>query len=569
MSTSGEQASTKAREFAEKKKAALQRANDMRRQREQDSALVSMTGSAAAAAPRSSFDVMTSFPGEKSVSAFRFEDKSSSSGTTVIIQELRHPVSKAPIAERIVIKENFAENRRQPAAAGSHQVPRLKSYNNPSLRDHAEGRELPPVGGRHRSLADGRATGEAKDLRDYSSNGGEAPASSSGGSSYLRPPIDPAGALIDLSDRPLVCCSLNHDGSEAVFGGADHALYAVDIGAGARSAGAGSGTSRYGAGTSSSSSSGYRVKKMYNKTCGHKDWVSSVAHLPWGAVVSAGMDQQLLLWNSSKTQAAPLMHHSSSISKVVAPAADHPLAGSAFSCGYDKTIAIWSCSSSAARAPRGGQGPSLVISGEHRSPVVELLCVGGAPLLMSGGRDGAVIINECSASGAAKLGAFIGHKGTVTCLNATHASSLLSGGIDGYITAYDIRSGSKRSSVVSAGLSLTCMARPVGDTPYVFSGSADGCVRLLDSRKGYEAVSQLSGCCRNGAYVLCAVGGTGVLAGDGAGGVIAMDLGASAGAIYGLGASASGAVRTLHSASSKSLLIAGCEDGKAIVYAYS
>ena len=46
--------------------------------------------------------------------------------------------------------------------------------------------------------------------------------------SYRRGPADPRGALVDCSDRPLLCMSVSDDGRDVVVGSADHAAYGVD-----------------------------------------------------------------------------------------------------------------------------------------------------------------------------------------------------------------------------------------------------------------------------------------------------------------------------------------------------
>jgi hypothetical protein len=77
---------------------------------------------------------------------------------------------------------------------------------------------------------------------------------------YLLAPVDPAGRVVDCSDRMLICASSNMR-NEVVVGGADHALYSVNV-ADARS----------------------KHVTMYGKTMGHTDWVSTVTHLANGKV---------------------------------------------------------------------------------------------------------------------------------------------------------------------------------------------------------------------------------------------------------------------------------------------
>jgi hypothetical protein len=67
---------------------------------------------------------------------------------------------------------------------------------------------------------------------------------------FFNPPRDPSGQEVDLSDRPILCSSTDSR-MEVVFGGADHALYSVNI-------------------------SNKKVIKMYSKKYGHTDWVTAV-----------------------------------------------------------------------------------------------------------------------------------------------------------------------------------------------------------------------------------------------------------------------------------------------------
>jgi WD40 repeat protein len=135
--------------------------------------------------------------------------------------------------------------------------------------------------------------------------------SKSGG--FLNPPKDPSGQEVDLSDRPILCSSTAQ--MEVVFGGADHALYSVNI-------------------------NSKKVTKMYSKKCGHTDWVTAVAHLKDNRVISAGMDGKLCLWNANdRSRCVDLVGgHTKSISKVVSSSSSNI----ALSCGYDTNVVLWS-----------------------------------------------------------------------------------------------------------------------------------------------------------------------------------------------------------------------------------
>ena len=79
---------------------------------------------------------------------------------------------------------------------------------------------------------------------------------------------------------------------ECIFGGSDHALYAVSVGIDNSSGGGGM---RGGMTTKK------RTITMYSKRYGHTDWVTSVAHLTDGRVLSAAMDAKICLWDANRT----------------------------------------------------------------------------------------------------------------------------------------------------------------------------------------------------------------------------------------------------------------------------
>ena len=93
-------------------------------------------------------------------------------------------------------------------------------------------------------------------------------------SGWSRGPDDPAGRMARPSERPLLCMSVF--GDLAVVGSADHGLWEMDL------------------------RGSLRVRRsLYTKTCGHTEWVTCVAHLPDGRVLSGGMDSKLCLWSAA------------------------------------------------------------------------------------------------------------------------------------------------------------------------------------------------------------------------------------------------------------------------------
>ena len=104
----------------------------------------------------------------------------------------------------------------------------------------------------------------------------------------LSPPLDEAGTLLRISERPLVCSASL--GERVVLGGTDHALYEVQVRGG-------SGNARS---SSTSTSTPTITRRLYNRTQGHTEWVTDVAYLDDGRVVSAAMDGKLCLWDAGR-----------------------------------------------------------------------------------------------------------------------------------------------------------------------------------------------------------------------------------------------------------------------------
>ena len=155
-------------------------------------------------------------------------------------------------------------------------------------------------------------------------------------------------ACVDISDRPSLCMDVR-DGF-AVVGSSDHALYEVDL-------------------------KKKRVcRKLYSKQYGHGEWVSAVAYLGDGRVISAGLDSKLCLWSAQGVRCADMRGHVGSISAVAVDSGSRI----ALSAGYDKTIRCWDVQ----RVPK----EMWAIKG-HRSPVMELRW-GENGLVASGDRAG-------------------------------------------------------------------------------------------------------------------------------------------------------------------------------------
>lgn len=244
-----------------------------------------------------------------------------------------------------------------------------------------------------------------------------------------RGPVDPAGRQYDLSDRPLLCSSSNMR-NEVVIGGSDHALYAIDVSDPRKS-----------------------PITMYTKTAGHTDWVTSVAHLADGHVLSAAMDGKLCLWSAHNRRTCVDLHRSSThpISKVVADVRYN----TALSLCYDGGIEIWkfpdhqstdTSSSSSALSRRSNASasrpssqvisPMRSLSGIHTQPVLE--CAYHQDTLATGDKAGSLVIWDLERGDA--LTRFRAHPSPISAIIYEEDSrSIISAGTDGYVKVWDPR----------------------------------------------------------------------------------------------------------------------------------
>lgn len=245
-------------------------------------------------------------------------------------------------------------------------------------------------------------------------------------------PIDPAGRCIDLSDRPLFCASSNLR-NEVVIGGSDHALYAIDV-----------------------SDPRKRPVTMYTKTSGHTDWVTTVAHLPSGQVLSGAMDGKLCLWSAHHRQSCVEIDRESThpISKVVTDLRYD----TAVACSYDGNIEIYSFSGQEASSavvrrhvsngtsrslnagPNSSSGPRIapksILQG-HTQPVLEASY--HQNILATGDKGGALMLWDMTEGRA--LHRFRAHPGAVTNIHCCESGNVvITAAVDGFVKIWDPRS---------------------------------------------------------------------------------------------------------------------------------
>lgn len=281
-------------------------------------------------------------------------------------------------------------------------------------------------------------------------------------------PLDNAGRVGNVSDRPLLCMSVHEN--FAVVGSADHGLIEVEL-----------------TGSGKRDGKPLRTRRtLYTKQYGHAEWVADVTHLPDGRILSAGVDSKCCLWNANGApKCIDLLGHTGSVSKVLA-SADGSLA---LSASYDKTVRLWSTSS----------GKELIKLRAHRAPVMHLAW--GAGGLASADRDGSVVAWDVQTGDATHLGAHGGHctalaaaggdGGSVGAASPSGAGpGLLSGGQDGVVRLWDVRQARSacETQVHTGAVNDIVAHRLPSSQALVVTSGADKRVLALDPRMSLQAV---------------------------------------------------------------------------------
>ena len=176
---------------------------------------------------------------------------------------------------------------------------------------------------------------------------------------------------------------------------------------------------------------GRLTRQLHSKRFGHSDWVTSVAMLPDGRVLSGGQDSKLCLWNSSGVACKDLNGHSSAVSAIAVGDNDH-----AMSASYDTTVRCWNVSAKGADS-----GMECVCLRGHTAPVLDVTW-GPGGVALSGDRAGVGILWDVATGEI--IHELPGHGGHVT---------------------------------------VVCGAMPPGDqTPVFLTGAQDGVLRVWDAR---------------------------------------------------------------------------------------
>eukprot|EP00658_Telonema_sp_P-2_P033631 TRINITY_DN24643_c0_g1_i1.p1 TRINITY_DN24643_c0_g1~~TRINITY_DN24643_c0_g1_i1.p1 ORF type:complete len:305 (+),score=38.84 TRINITY_DN24643_c0_g1_i1:146-1060(+) len=298
-------------------------------------------------------------------------------------------------------------------------------------------------------------------------------------------------------------------------------------------------------------------RKLYGKTCGHSEWVTTVAFLKDGRILSGGMDSKLCLWHATALRCTDLLGHTGSISQVATN--EH---GVAISAGYDRTLRVWDCG-------MGGGSEVGTMTG-HNQPVTMFDWTG--PMLMSGDRRGTVKVwdvetNKCAATHATKHGQ-IGSLGNLLIPQQNDHLSFV-GDQGGVVSIFDFRtSGSNPifaetlhpGGVVS---SLKGMNTVDGDDigGLIVTCGADRQIHVLEPRMNFSPLHTFKEH-KDFIYSMETFGGRFILSGGGNGWLLVHDI-VTGKCCYGLGANAA-AVRNIFATNSH--LVCAGDDGKATVY---
>jgi WD40 repeat protein len=403
---------------------------------------------------------------------------------------------------------------------------------------------------------------------------------------WRRGPLDPAGRLVDLSDRPTMCVAIDPIHMEAVCGSSDHAVYGVSLVRGDKS------------------------RVLYGGKYGHSEWVTGVCYLGDGSgrVVSSGMDGKACVWAAKKAgkqfSCSDLIGHFGSVTTVASPgggtAACGPQSsrwgGHVVSAGYDKTIKLWD-------AANGG---CIFSAKSHGAPILSLSLQagrGGELWAASGDRDGVAAVWRMH-DGELE-GMLRGHRGHLTSCawlpaDAARGSGaggegdddgggasaggsvggsdlVITGAQDGHVRIWDVRSKAcvanipaHASSGGSGAVGDIAVARvapgesavsgAIGSETVVVTAGADKRICILDPRAGFEVRSVLTDH-RDFIYSMT-VAGSLCFSGGGDGLLFVHDL-SSAKPLWAVGAGMA-AIRGIGVAGRH--LFASGDDGKAIVY---
>lgn len=330
-----------------------------------------------------------------------------------------------------------------------------------------------------------------------------------------------SGRVVDVSDRNILCMAIS--GEKAVLGSADHGVKELDI------------------------RSGRQCRNLYSKRCGHSEWVSSVAYVPDGRIISGAQDSKLCVWNATGVNCVDLNGHVGSISRVRVDGQGKL----AISSSYDKSLCVWNLRSNRSVACCTG----------HNAPVMDFVWIEN--IVASGDRNG--VVKLWDSDHAQCNGTLKGHSGHITAMLAIDegAPSIITGAQDGQVRVWDLRlkrnAASQQCHTGGAVNDIGVTTRTHG--ALIVSTGADGKIAILEPRANYKPLHELPNMTDDFLYSLLVLESV-AFVGDGRGKVTCIDL--QAGQVsYGLDAG-DNAIRCLGTTSA-SLVCAG-DDGNVVIF---
>lgn len=345
---------------------------------------------------------------------------------------------------------------------------------------------------------------------------------------WMAGPLDPAGVMLDLSDRNLLCLDVKNN--LAVAGSADHGLVLCDI------------------------EKHKKVRSLYTKTAGHTEWVTTCKFTPDGRVLSGGMDSKLCLWAANAPRCDDLLGHTGSISDVVVNEHNY-----AISAAYDRTLRVWDLT---------GKRCSGVLSA-HSQPVMQV-CWKHATLV-SGDRRGAIHCWDPSCGRSVTELATKG--GQIGALNLFADSSAASGLVcagdqSGTLTVWDFaRCGATpifQKQVHPGGVLCEIQqSSPNTANGLLVTAGADRQIHVLEPRRNMQPVVSF-GDHKDFIYSMVCAGDSLVLSGGGNGWLLVHDIKAEK-CLFGIGASTA-AVRAIGFTANK--LVCAGDDGKLATFTF-
>lgn len=444
---------------------------------------------------------------------------------------------------------------------------------------------------------------------------------------YLSPPMNPQGHMFDVSDRPLMCSSCNMR-NEVVVGGTDHGVYSIDFNDFSKKP-LTMYSKRFGHSdwvTSVSHLADGRVVSvgMDSQVClwaldrrscmslsGHDKSISKiVSDTRFNLALSCGYDLKAAVWSFGDSSNQAISSSSSSSGKSSAAVSRTAIRSRTTGSSTANVVPVGylvgqgepllECTFRDNIAATGSRTGSLFLwdltslevvrkYAAHKGQVTALdSCYyngessdQASACFLSGGSDGTVKLWDArDKSGAiVKLAPHIEQITTTTTAPAADAAKR--GGVKAIANPIKSSSAMSRSAASSSSSSSTVSevrASAVsfvssissrgssGSATYVVSGGADSDVVVSDIRRKGTVARWTEG--KIGIYSLCVVGDRCILVGDGSGMLLVYDLLDNSGGLkYGIGASSSGAVKTINCANGK--IVTSGEDGKVLAFSYN